>query len=117
MIKEKAMIEPIKFEIRCRVFGCNNRAKHKLGNKEGTPAACYYVCNDCLRGIINTLPDEFKHEESKEVENKETGLEEIIKNMEYKELKQYAKENEINATGKHEELLNRVLNELVIKNG
>ena len=56
----KAGIDKETFHIPCKIFGCNNRAEYRIGNLTGSPGAFFHVCGDCLKGIVDTVPENMK---------------------------------------------------------
>lgn len=84
----KAGIAKETFHIPCRVYGCQKRAEYRIGNLKGSPSAFFHVCGDCLKGIVDTIPEELKpyREVIKEVEV------EVIKEVEVEVVKEVVKE-------------------------
>lgn len=112
-------IEKEVFEIPCRIHGCNNRAKYRLGNMKGSPMAFFHVCEDCMKSMLESLPKELlpdneetckKVEESIKEEISEVDTNIDIENIGYREMQKALKEAGLNATGTKEEVTERYIN-------
>ena len=55
-----AVLEKETFEVPCRIYGCNKRAKYRICNPTGSPSAFFHLCEDCATSIMNTLPSELQ---------------------------------------------------------
>ena len=51
-------IEKETFKVACRTYGCYNTASYRIGNLKGTPMAFYHLCDSCMKGILENLPEE-----------------------------------------------------------
>lgn len=60
--RPKPRIAEETFEVPCRIHGCFNRAKYKLGNIEGSPGILFHVCEHCMDSMLKRLPEELKSE-------------------------------------------------------
>lgn len=44
----------------CDIFNCNRRAKYFIGRPDGPLSIGLRICEDCVRSVIDLLPDELK---------------------------------------------------------
>lgn len=111
-------IELETFQIPCRVFGCHNKAKYRIGNMKGSPILFYHLCDECFKSIIDSIPEELLPTKVVEAESitshkeREELTKRFINHMEegelsYKEMQQTLKEAGLKATGNKEEITER----------
>lgn len=104
-------IKPYKYRVRCDIYKCSNLAKYTIGNVGEPSNTRINLCEECLQGIIDAVPEEMlqkrvekmlekKLEElSKQAENTENeqkqGNGDELESKTVKELREMAKEKGI----------------------
>ena len=118
-------IEVETFDVPCKVYGCFKKSKYKIGNMKGSPMVFFHVCEDCLNSILKSAPIENVEEEIQEQVAEEEAiekatqeepvgtalerLEQKLEDINYRELQEVAKKLGLNASGKTEEIKERIL--------
>lgn len=63
--KSKAQIFPQPYpSAPCDVYGCSNRAKWFIGRPDGPLNIPMRVCDECMRNIVASIPEEYLSHES-----------------------------------------------------
>ena len=58
--KDKAQIFPQPYpSAPCDMYGCSNRAKWFIGRPDGPLSLPLRVCDECMRNIVASIPDEY----------------------------------------------------------
>ena len=55
----KCAIEPNQIPVYCDVYNCSNRAEYTIGNPQGPKSQKMNVCESCMQGIADSIPEEF----------------------------------------------------------
>ena len=63
------------YRLRCDISGCRNVAKYGIGSPGSGKGTHFLICEECVKSLVESLPDELKPiiivEVEKEVENEE----------------------------------------------
>lgn len=55
-----ATLFPCGFFVPCDVFNCTNEANWYVGRQDGPLAATFKLCDECVRHLLENVPDELR---------------------------------------------------------
>lgn len=58
----KAELMKLPYNLRCDIARCSNKAVYSIGNPDSSKANHFHICEECLKGLTETFPEELKPE-------------------------------------------------------
>ena len=80
----------LQYKLRCDISRCGKKATYSIGNPDSSKATHFHICEDCVKSLADSLPDELKPVKivekvvEKEVIKEVEKIVEVIKEVEKK---------------------------------